>query len=77
MRLGRWVWPVLGQVPEGYEKVARDMSKGSSRSAYLCFKRSAGKEDPTLPLSEVMMIYGEEEPPGQSRGGRHPSSMHS
>ena len=58
-------------MPEGFEKVARDMSKGSSRSSYLCFKRSrAGKDDgiegaaeeEELPICEVLIAYEDEDP---------------
>lgn len=38
------------------------MNKGSSRRAYLCYKRKADKDDPELPLQEVVILYGEEQP---------------
>lgn len=61
----------IAQVPDGFEKVARDMSKGSSRSSYLCFKRSragkgderveGGEEEVELPISEVVIAYEDED----------------
>jgi hypothetical protein len=50
------------QVPEGFERVGRDMSKGSGRASFLCYRRSQGADDPALPLSDVVIVYGNEEP---------------
>ena len=44
-------------VPEGFEKVSRDMLKGSSESAYLTFRRSKEID----PIGEIRIVYGDKE----------------
>lgn len=51
-----------GQVPEGFEKVTRNLIKGSGRSAYLCYRRRTERDDGIPPLADVVIVYGEEEP---------------
>ena len=42
----------------GFEKVARDVLKGSEQSAYIAFRRSKDVD----PIGEIRIIYGNAEP---------------
>ncbi len=48
-------------VPPGFERVARDMCKGSSRSAYLCFRRQQQRQRPQQEQQQDEVEQGREE----------------
>jgi hypothetical protein len=56
-------------VPPGFERVARDMCKGSSRSAYLCFRRqrepARREQDEEEAGKEEAEAEGEDEEAGE------------
>eukprot|EP00636_Phaeomonas_parva_P000003 CAMPEP_0118852994 /NCGR_PEP_ID=MMETSP1163-20130328/1755_1 /TAXON_ID=124430 /ORGANISM="Phaeomonas parva, Strain CCMP2877" /LENGTH=230 /DNA_ID=CAMNT_0006785471 /DNA_START=225 /DNA_END=913 /DNA_ORIENTATION=+ len=56
-------------VPEGYEKIKRNVTKGAAQRKYICVKRVAeGDEeqgaDGAVPLSELCIVYGDAAPEG-------------